>query len=143
MTVSLSASNDSIEEPKERVREPASDVASEHVRWELSEPDARARARRERLPMLVYFRADWAVASVQMDREVWTDARVIRASNAFVALKIDVTRAEGDAELYAERYGAPVVPSIVFLDADGRRVGVVSGSTGAGEVLEAMARAAE
>jgi thiol:disulfide interchange protein len=127
--------------PRARDGEPY--VAREPVRWELSEPEARARARREKLPMLVYLRADWAVASAQMEREVWTDARVIRASRAFVALKIDVTRAEGDAELYAERYGAPAVPAVLLFDANGRRVGLVSGRTQVSELLEALQRASE
>jgi thiol:disulfide interchange protein len=121
----------------------ASEPEVEPVRWEIAEPDARARARREELPMLVYLRADWAVASAQMEREVWTDERVIRASRAFVALKIDLTRAEGDAELYAERYSAPAVPAVLFFDADGRRVGIIAGRTEVGEILEAMERAAE
>jgi thiol:disulfide interchange protein len=109
--------------------------------WETSEPDARARARREGLPMLIYLRADWAVASIQMDRDVWSDARVIREGQRFVPLTIDLTSAEGDAEIYAERYGVPAVPAVLVLDAHGRRVALLSGPTGASEVLEAMRQA--
>jgi thiol:disulfide interchange protein len=142
--VAIPSSSGSTAEPvmaPERASEP--EASLEPVRWEIAEPDARARARREKLPMLVYLRADWAVASAQMEREVWTDERVIRASRAFVALKIDLTRAEGDAELYAERYSAPAVPAVLVFDADGRRVGIIAGRTGAGEILEAMERATE
>jgi thiol:disulfide interchange protein len=91
--------------------------------------------------MLIYLRADWAVASLEMDREVWSDARVLREGQRFVPLTIDLTRAEGDAEVYAERYGVPAVPAVLVLDAHGRRVALLSGPTGAEEVLSAMQQA--
>jgi thiol:disulfide interchange protein len=113
------------------------------LRWESAEPEARAKARREELPMLIYLRADWAVASVQMEREVWSDPRVILEARRFVPVKIDLTRAEGDAEVISQRYGAPSVPAVIVLDVHGQRAALVSGPSDADEILEAMQRALE
>ena len=57
--------------------------------WEPSEPEARARAKRDSLPLLVYLRADWAAASLRQERELWTDPRVTEAARRFVAIRID------------------------------------------------------
>jgi thiol:disulfide interchange protein len=93
--------------------------------------------------MIVYLCADWAVASAQMERQVWSDPRVVREGRRFVALKIDVTTIGQDAELYAERYRVPSIPSAVILDARGERVAVLSGQATAEALLEAMKRASE
>lgn len=93
--------------------------------------------------MIVYLRAAWAVASIQMENEVWSDARVIRAGRRFVPLKIDVTAAEGDAELYAARYAIPAVPATVVLDSSGARVALLPGLVRVEALLSAMEKASE
>jgi thiol:disulfide interchange protein len=100
------------------------------IAWLTSEHDARDRARQQRLPLLVYVRADWAAACLEMERRVWLDPGVAAAARAFVALRLDVTEAEGDAELYAQRYGVSGIPEILIVDPAGRtvahRVGALS-----------------
>jgi len=113
------------------------------IAWETDEPTARQRARREGLPMLVWVRADWATAALEMERKAWSDPRVMAEARRFVALKLDVTAAEGDAELYAERYGVTMMPETVLFDASGRKAGSVRGATGADELLKAMRAASE
>ena len=90
------------------------------IAWATSERDARDRARRQNLPLLVYVRADWATACLAMERGAWRDPRVIAEARRFVPLRLDVTAAEGDAELYAERYGVNSIPEIVVVDPAGR-----------------------
>lgn len=131
-----SSAADAARERKPRPRQEA-------LIWETSEPEARDKARRYGLPMIVYLRADWAAASLHMEREVWSDPRVLREGRAFVALKIDVTNVEGDAELYAQRYDAPAVPATVVLDAHGERVALLPGAVSADAVLDAMRKAVE
>jgi thiol:disulfide interchange protein len=114
-----------------------------HVAWERSEPDGRARARREARPLLVYLRADWATDSLWMEREIWSDPRVVLATMPFVAVVIDVTSAEGDAELYAQRYGVEALPTVVLFDGDGRRVASLSGAQRTEALIEAMRSASE
>jgi thiol:disulfide interchange protein len=113
------------------------------IAWETSEPDAKAKAKRSGRPMIVYLRAAWAVASIQMENEVWSDARVIRAGRRFVPLMIDVTAAEGDAELYAVRYAIPTVPATVVLDSSGARVALLPGLVKVEALLSALEKASE
>jgi thiol:disulfide interchange protein len=78
-----------------------------------------------------------------MEREVWPETRVRSAARQFVALKLDVTSAEGDAELYAQRYGADKVPTIALFDREGRRVGSLFGEQRIETLLAAMQAASE
>ena len=113
------------------------------IAWVTSEPDARDRARRVGLPLLVWARADWDAATLEMERKVWTDPRVREAARPFVALRLDLTNTEGDGERYAERYELKGVPSVILLDARGRRVTTLVGSRSAAVLVEALGRAAE
>jgi thiol:disulfide interchange protein len=78
-----------------------------------------------------------------MDRAVWPDARVARAASRFVALRLDLTDAEGDAEGYAQRYDVPGVPTTIVIDADGHVVDRVVGSASVDRVLAALRKAEE
>ena len=113
------------------------------IAWVTSEPDARDWARRLGLPLLVWARAEWAVAALEMERKVWTDPRVREAARPFVALRLDLTETEGDAQRYAERYDLTGVPSTILFDARGRRVATLIGSRSPEAVVEALQRAAE
>lgn len=106
--------------------------------WESEEAEARSRARRKGAPMLVYLRAEWAAACAEMERDVWTDARVIRRARHFVLLKIDVSSADLEEDLYVQRYGVRVIPSVVLFDVEGRRAGLISGRGDAEALLRIM-----
>lgn len=106
--------------------------------WERADAEARAKAQRNGIPMLVYLRAEWAAACAEMEREVWTDARVMRLARHFVLLQIDVSAADLEEDLYVQRYAARAIPSVVLFDAEGKRAAVISGRAGAEELLRAM-----
>ncbi len=91
------------------------------IAWETSEVDARARAKKRGLPLVIFACAAWSAACHAMERDVWTDARVVALAPRFVCLKIDLTDAEGDAELVAQRLGVAGVPMTLVLDVDGTR----------------------
>lgn len=101
------------------------------IAWVTSERDAREQARRRGVPLLVYVRADWAAACLSLERSAWTDPRVAGEVRRFVALRLDVTEAEGDAELYAQRYGVKGVPETLVLDLAGRTAARGSGAMSA------------
>jgi thiol:disulfide interchange protein len=117
---------------------PASLVAAPIV-WMTSESDARDRARRQSLPLLVYVRASWAAPCLEMERTAWRDPRVVAAARRFVPFQLDVSEAEGNAELYAQRYGVTTIPEILVVDASGRTVARTSGAASA-EGLVALLR---
>lgn len=130
--------------PRSRRTEAAAKAeAPRSIIWEVSEQDAKAKARREGRPMIVYLCASWSVASLHADRGVWTDMRVTNEARAFVALKIDLTEGSEASDLLADRWGAHAVPTIVLLDASGSRVAALSGEIDVNALLEAMRRASE
>jgi len=109
--------------------------------WETSEPEARAKARRGSRPMIVWARAEWAAPVLQMERSTWTDPRVAAAAQGFVALRLDLTEAEGEAELYAKRYGVDTMPMIIVLDSKGQQVAVVRGMADVAVIVGALEKA--
>jgi thiol:disulfide interchange protein DsbD len=121
---------------------PAPRRAAGPIAWETSEPAARDRARRARLPLLVWLEATWAAPALEMERKTWTDPRVQDAARPFVALRLDLSAAEGDAERYAERYKVDGVPSTILFDAQGRRVATLYGYQDPETIVAALARAA-
>jgi thiol:disulfide interchange protein len=93
--------------------------------------------------MIVWASAAWAAAGTRMEREVWSDTRVAQAARPFVALRLDLTDAEGDAERYAERYEIKGMPYTVLFDARGRRVADLFGYQDVDKLVAALLRAAE
>ncbi len=134
----------------EGAREPSATPASGRasraappIAWEASEPAARDRARRMEAPLIVWARADWDVTTLEMERKIWSDPRVREAARPFVALRLDLTAAEGDAERYAERYGLVAMPATLLFDARGQRVAALFGSRDTVAIVEALERAGE
>ncbi len=118
-------------------------AAAAPIAWETSEPAARERARRSGRPLIVWVRADWAVAALEMERTSWADPRVAAAARPFVALRLDVSEAEGDAERYAERYQVTGLPTTVLVDARGVRVAGLVGYQDGERLASALRAAAE
>lgn len=108
------------------------------ITWERSEPEAKERARREQRPMIVFLRADWAAAALELERAVWADPAVRRAARRFVTVKIDVTAAQADAEFWSQRYGARGIPTTVLLDGEGTKVFTLHGAFAVEELLRAL-----
>ena len=96
--------------------------AARTIVWETSEIDARERAKKRGLPLLIFACAAWATQCSAMERYVWTDPRVISLAPRFVWLKIDLTETEGDGELVAQRLGISGVPMTLVVEADGTRI---------------------
>ncbi|MBI4706095.1 MAG: thioredoxin family protein [Deltaproteobacteria bacterium] len=110
--------------------------------WEASLESARERARAQARRLLVFARADWLAAALRMEREIWTDARVRRAMQPLLAVKLDLGSAAADAEVELERLGVSRLPALVLLEPDGRLAGRIEGSASTEQVLELLATAA-
>lgn len=101
--------------------------------------DARTRAKKEQIPLVVYLRADWSAAALEMDRNVWSDPRILLGPHAVVPVRIDVTDGP-DAELWAEEFRVQALPATIFFDADGRELMRFEGARSTEEVLGALRR---
>lgn len=122
-------------EPAPEPPAPAATIA-----WETSDDVARERAKTRGAPLLVFAFASWATAAVRMDRTTWADARVVQRARPFIALRLDVSEADANAQVGADGYDLRTIPSVVLLDEHGHEITRLEGYVGSDEVLAAMGR---
>ncbi len=109
------------------------------IRWEASPERARERANTERRPLLLFFRADWSAASVQMERGVLADDVVARAARVFVAARVDATDEKAtSAEYWLQATGVIGVPAIVLIEPGTGRKDILEGQVEAEELTERL-----
>lgn len=114
----LVASSAAGEEPKEAEKAPAdARPADGHaIPWAKSFLEAKEVAARDGKPLLVDFEAEWCGFCKKLDRETYTDERVIRlVRDRFVAVKVDVDR-EPDLQ---KKFEVNALPTILCLSAGG------------------------
>lgn len=114
----------------------ASTVQGPRINWLADHDSALAQAKASGKPMIIDFTAEWCAACHEMERETYTDATVIQASEAFVTVMIDCT-ASADPQVKAiqARYGVTGLPTVVLLDATGNQVDTMVGFIPAEEFL--------
>ncbi|MGH7898591.1 MAG: protein-disulfide reductase DsbD family protein, partial [Candidatus Binatia bacterium] len=96
-------------------REPATAIA-----WETFSPEALERARSERRPAVVDFRADWCLPCIEMERTTFVSPDVASRIPGFVMLRADVTEPSRENDGLLAQYGVLGVPTTIFFDEDGR-----------------------
>ncbi len=94
---------------------------AEQVRWRDDLPAALAEARAANKPVLLYFTADWCGPCQYMKRNVFSDAGVGRATEAYVPVRID----HDVRQDLIVQYQVEGIPWFGVLDADGRPVRVL------------------
>jgi thiol:disulfide interchange protein len=122
-------------EPSVTAPAPAAPIA-----WESSHAAARERAKTRAAPLLVFVFAEWATAAVRMDRTTWVDPRVVQHARSFVALRLDVSKADANAQVEADAYDVVTMPSTVLLDELGHEITRVEGYAGPDDMLAVMRR---
>ena len=117
------------------------------IRWLSDDGPGFARAREAGLPVVVDFWADWCGACAVLERVTFSDPRVVKALERFVAIRLDGS--EGSAALAsgrfdgaAERWQVRGLPTVLLLDPRGRVLDRIEGVVDAGEFLERL-RSAE
>lgn len=91
------------------------------VAWERSADEAFKRARREERVVMLDFWAEWCTWCKRLDRVTYVDPTVVRASEAFVAAKVNTEGSPRDQDL-ARRYRVETLPTVAFLTPAGRLI---------------------
>jgi hypothetical protein len=89
-------------------------------RWAPYTPEAIARARADSRPVVIDFYADWCLPCREIDRNTFSDPRVLEETERFALLKADLTSFESQpVRDLRERFEVIGVPTIVFIDGGG------------------------
>jgi len=92
------------------------------VPWRSYAEDTLKEARNLKKPVIIDFYATWCTPCVALDEVTFHDALVVKqAESDFVMIKVDVTKAGNPLnERLLQEYGIKGVPTVVFLDTDGK-----------------------
>jgi thiol:disulfide interchange protein DsbD len=95
----------------------------EAVAWEPYSAEKVEAARKQGTPVIVDFYADWCFPCHELERYTYSNKEVIGALEPFLRLKVDATHSDtADVEEVVERFDVVGVPTILFLDAEGKEI---------------------
>ena len=97
--------------------------AAAEVSWLTSYEEAMTAARKNKQPVMIDFYADWCGWCKRLDSDTYINKDVVALAQEFVSLKIDAD-VEGDL---SSRYKVVGLPTILFIDSDGKEIHRVVG----------------
>jgi thiol:disulfide interchange protein DsbD len=78
-------------------------------------------AKENGMPVILDFSADWCIPCLELDRNTWTDQKVIEATKDISRLKVDLTYFDSpESEVLRKKFNISGVPTVVFIRADGK-----------------------
>jgi thiol-disulfide isomerase/thioredoxin len=105
------------------------------LEWNRQYISALELAKKNGKPILLDFQASWCAPCREMEKEVWTDQKLVEQSKKFVCISIDV---DHNKEIAAQ-YNITVLPTIIFADPWGNKLTKNEGYMSAPFVKEIMA----
>lgn len=109
-------------------------TASAEIKWISSYDQALSQAKSQGKPIMVDFYTEWCGWCKRLDQETYQDQRVAIISMSFICLKLD-----GDKNsALAQKYNVSGYPTVLFLDASGRKIGGGPGYRDADTMLNEM-----
>ncbi len=98
------------------------------IAWHEDYEAARTEALRQGRPLLVDFGASWCGACGELDRETFSDPRVVAAARRFVAVRVDLSPGQDSPEKrkILASYEQRGLPLVVVHDCRGEEVGRVT-----------------
>ena len=92
------------------------------VVWDKYESSSISAAASEKKPVVIDFYADWCLPCKELDQNTFSDPRVKAEMNRFTRLKADLTLANATSDQLSRQYSIVGVPTIVFIDANGKEL---------------------
>ena len=90
---------------------------------------------------MIEFMAEWCPPCKRMEKETFTNERVIKRSSEFIFVKIDVDKHQDIANEYkrnAKKYGGIGIPNIIFIDNDKNVIHQTVGFLNADQLITVM-----
>ncbi len=112
----------------------SAEQGSGSISWLHSYEDAISKAKSEEKPLMIDIYTDWCGWCKKLDKDTFTDSKVIELSASFVCLKVDGDKSE---EL-TKKYDVRGYPTIVFTDSDGNKIGGGAGFRSASKLASEM-----
>jgi thiol:disulfide interchange protein DsbD len=98
----------------------ANDIRDTGMTWEEYTDFDLSEAKENGMPVLLDFSADWCIPCIELDRNTWTDPKVIEATKDISRLKVDMTYFDSpESETLRKKFNISGVPTVVFIRTDG------------------------
>ena len=89
------------------------------IKWGNNLDSALTLASNSNKLIMIDFMAEWCPPCKEMDKKIFSNTNIIKKSNEFIPVRIDVDKQQNIAEEYngnARKYGGIGIPNIIFLD---------------------------
>jgi thiol:disulfide interchange protein DsbD len=105
--------------------QPTAALEVQRINWQKDWNKAVETARRENKGLIVDAWAQWCVACLQMDADVWVDPQVVQMiSERFVPVKIDFTESNPQSDRLAEQWDLAGLPAVGVYPAGSKFTGI-------------------
>jgi thiol:disulfide interchange protein DsbD len=110
----------------------------EIIKWNTYDAGLQLAAAQNK-PVLIDFYYDTCYYCIELDKNTYTDSRVIEQFKNFVPIKVDLYEEKAyDGQALVNQYGVTGYPTIVFQDVSGTQIHRIIGYKGPGPFLEDM-----
>ncbi len=114
---------------------------SQEIIWEENLDSAFNLASLSNKIIMIEFMAEWCPPCKRMEKETFTNEKVIKRSSEFIFVKIDVDKHQDIAKEYkrnAKKYGGIGIPNIIFIDNDKNVIHQTVGFLNADQLITVM-----
>ncbi|GAB4204209.1 MAG: hypothetical protein OHK0013_18980 [Sandaracinaceae bacterium] len=109
-----------------------------HIAWREDFTEALAEARASGTPFIVDFGASWCGACGELERETFSDPRVVREGSRFIAVHVDLSQRTPEEDALLASYDQRGLPLVVLHGSDGAEAHRVTQFIDADEMLALM-----
>ncbi len=93
-------------------------------------------------PIIIDFYADWCIPCKELDKQTFSDKRVIGLSKKFVMIKADMTKTLSEETVkIANKFNIVGMPTVLIIDSKGNELERLTGFVNADEFIKIMQKA--